>query len=388
LSLYLYNAGLSVKIQKKFGQVREQEIVESIALSRVKGLGTKNLKRLIKEFGTIADIVNASVKGLSSTPKIGEKLARSIKNELDIDAAEVIYQQELKKGARILPYTHPDYPARLRRMADGPLVLYYKGSQDLNPRRTLGLVGTRNPSEEGPLIVEKILSEIKPYNVVTVSGLAYGVDACCHRFSLENGLPTIGVLAGGLSDIYPPSNRSLSKKMLENGGLLTEYHSGVEMIRENFPVRNRIIAGLSDALIVVESKEKGGSMITAQLAFDYNRFVFAIPGRVTDEKSRGCNKLIKTHVASLLESVEDITEMLNWDLGEDANLARQGLLFDELTESEKRIVDIMRENPRVHIDQLSMLSKFRPGLLANLLLELELKGHIQSLPGQMYRLKP
>nr|MBS0037043.1 DNA-processing protein DprA [Saprospiraceae bacterium] len=368
--------------------MKEQEIINYIALSRVKGMGSKNFRRLLKEFDSVSDIVRAKATDLAAVPKVRKNLARLIKHEIDLEEAEKIYRRETDQGATVIPFTHPSYPSRLRRMADGPMVLFYRGSQDLNPRRTVGIVGTRNPSEDGPLRVDKLLSQLKAYNVVTVSGLAYGIDASCHKYSLDHGIPTIGVLAGGLPNIYPPSNRPLSRKMMENGGLITEYHSGVEMIRENFPVRNRIIAGLSDALIVVESKEKGGSMITAQLAFDYNRYVFAFPGRISDEKSRGCNKLIKTHVASLLESAEDIAQLLNWDLGEDQPGHIQGLLFEELSEREKQLVEIMRVEGRVHIDKLGMLSKFRPGLLANILLELELKGHVQSLPGQIYRLRP
>lgn len=368
--------------------MKEQEIINHIALSRVKGLGSTNFRRLMVEFDSVSDVLNANAVDLASVPKIGKNLARLIKHEIDLETAEKIYKQETDQGATVIPFTHSAYPARLRRMADGPVVLFYKGTQDLNPRRTVGIVGTRNPSEDGPIRVDKLLSQLKAYNVVTISGLAYGIDASCHKYSLDHGIPTIGVLAGGLPNIYPPSNRPLAKKMIENGGLITEYHTGIEMIRENFPVRNRIIAGMSDALIVVESKEKGGSMITAQLAFDYHRYVFAFPGRATDEKSRGCNKLIKTHVASLLESAEDIAQLLNWDLGEDHPGHLQGLLFEELSESEKQIVEIMRVEGRVHIDKLGMLSKFRHGLLANILLELELKGHVQSLPGQIYRLRP
>ncbi len=368
--------------------MKEEEIIFHIALSRLKGLGSKNFKRLLKEFGSASQIAAAKTRDIAALPNFGEHLGRLINNELNLEEAEKIYKTESDKGARVLAYSDPSYPSRLRRMADGPIVLYYNGNQDLNPRRTVGIVGTRNPTEEGLDQVKKLVAELKSLNVITISGLAYGVDGAAHKASLDNEIPTVGVLAGGLSNIYPPSHFNLAKRMCDLGGLLTEFTNDTEMIRENFPVRNRIIAGLSDALVVVESKEKGGSMITAQLAFDYNRFVFAFPGRTTDDKSKGCNLLIKNHVASLIESAADIAEQLNWDLGPEEVGLSQGLLFTDMSEDEVRLVDIIREEGRrIHIDRLSVLSKYRSGLLANLLLELELKGIIQSLPGQMYRLR-
>ena len=368
--------------------MKEEEIIFHIALSKLKGLGSRNFKRLINEFGSASSIAKARSRDIAALPNIGEHIARQLKNELDLNRAEKIFQLENDKGARVLCYSDPAYPSRLRRMADGPIVLYFKGEQELNPRRTVGIVGTRKPSEEGIDLVNNFVSELKAFNVVTISGLAYGIDGIAHRSSLDNGIPTIGVLAGGLSNIYPKTHLQLANKMCKQGGLLTEFTNDQEMIRENFPVRNRIIAGLSDALIVVESKEQGGSMITAQLAFDYNRFVFAFPGRIIDDKSKGCNKLIKNHIASLIENASDIAELLNWDIGTDETIPAQGMLFNEMSQDEMRLIEIIREEGhRIHIDRLTTLSRYRSGLLANLLLELEFKGVIQSLPGQMYRLR-
>jgi len=368
--------------------MKEEEIIFHIALSKLKGLGSRNFKRLLKEFGAASRIVEAQSRDIAALPNFGEHLGKLISNGLDLHEAEKIFKNSGDRGIRVLCYSDPSYPSRLRRMADGPIVLYFKGNQDLNPRRTVGIVGTRTPTEEGLDLVKNIMAELKSYQIVSISGLAYGVDGAAHRASLDHGIPTVGVLAGGLSNIYPKTHKQLASKMCDLGGLLTEFTDDQEMIRENFPVRNRIIAGLSDALVVVESKEQGGSMITAQLAFDYNRFVFAFPGRVTDDKSKGCNKLIKTHVASLVESAADIAELLNWDIGSEHSSPAQGILFDEMSEDEMRLVDIIREEGRrIHIDRLAGLSKYRSGLLANLLLELELKGVIQSLPGQMYRLR-
>ncbi|TVR84205.1 MAG: DNA-protecting protein DprA [Saprospirales bacterium] len=364
----------------------EQEIINHIALSKVKGLGTRNFRRLISHFKSAEAIISSDVKEVSSVSNIGEKLAYSVKTGLDFDLAEQIYRDETEAGHQVLAYNDPTYPARLRRMADGPIVLYFKGNADLNPGRTVGVVGTRTPSPEGPILASELIKELKAYKVTTISGLAMGIDAACHKASLEENVPTIGVMGGGLDNIYPSTHRRMARQMSSAGGLLTEFTRDQKVEREHFPMRNRIIAGLSDALVVVESREKGGSMITAQLAFDYNRFVFAYPGKAFDEKSRGCNKLIKTHVASLIESCEDLVGMLNWDV-EKGSQVQQGLLFSEITEEEMFIVDILREEGRVHIDKLGMLSRFRPGLLANLLLELELKGMIQSLPGKMYLLK-
>lgn len=364
----------------------EQEIINHIALSNVKGLGTRNFRRLISHFKSAEAIISADKKEIASISNIGDKLAYSLKSGLNFELAEQIYKGESQAGHQILAYSDPTYPARLRRMADGPVVLYFKGNADLNPIRTVGVVGTRTPTPEGLMLAGELIRELKAYNVTTISGLAIGIDAVCHKTSLEENVPTIGVMGGGLDNIYPVGHKKLAAKMTSSGGLLTEFTKDQKVEREHFPMRNRIIAGLSDALVVVESREKGGSMITAQLAFDYNRFVFAFPGKAFDDKSRGCNKLIKTHVASLIENAADLAAHLNWDV-EQGSQVQQGLLFSEITEEEMYIVDILREEGRVHIDKLSMLSKFRPGLLANLLLELELKGMIQSLPGKMYLLK-
>lgn len=368
--------------------MNEQEIINHIALSQLNGIGSKNFRRLISAFQSTENLLKSKASDVANVPMIGQSLARSIAKEVDLREAEKIYKRESRNGTRILAYTDPAYPSRLRRMADGPIVLYYRGNADLNAPRTVGVVGTRTPTKEGMMLAENFITELKQYDVTTVSGLALGIDGCCHKMSLTYNIPTIGVMGGGFSHIYPSSHSNLANQMISAGGLLTEFQHDQKVEREHFPMRNRIIAGLSDALVVVESKERGGSMITAQLAFDYNRYVFAFPGKLFDEKSRGCNKLIKTNVAALLEHAEDLTSQLNWDMGDLQPASAQGLLFSEITDDEMRIVEILREEKRVHIDRLSMLSKFRHGLLANLLLELELKNMVQSLPGKLYRLKP
>lgn len=367
--------------------MKEQEIINHIAISRLHGMGTKNFRRLINEFNSTENLLKAPASEISKLPKIREDIVRGLKKELDFREAEEIYRKETDKNSQVLAYLDPAYPSRLRRMADGPIVLYYRGSADLNAGRTVGIVGTRTPTPDGLLLTEQLISQLIPYKVVTISGLAMGIDGASHKHSLEQGIPTVGVLGGGHDFIYPANHKGLADQMRDNGGLLTEFVHDQKVVREHFPMRNRIIAGLSDALVVVESKQKGGSMITAQLAFDYNRYVFAFPGKPFDEKSRGCNKLIKTHVASLMETADDIAEQLNWDVESGQPAAAQGLLFSEITEDEMLIVDILREEGRVHVDKLSLLAKCRPGKLANLLLELELKGMVQSLPGKLYRLK-
>ena len=262
-------------------------------------------------------------------------------------------------------------------------MLYYKGNANLNANRVIGIVGTRKPTAQGIAACEELVEGLKPYKPLIISGLAYGVDVAAHKKCIDIGVPTIGVLGHGLGRIYPPSHRSIAHQMIENGGLLSEYTSQVGPDREHFPMRNRIVAGLCDALIVVETAARGGSMITAQQANNYNKDVFAIPGRLKDKNSVGCNKLIKEHRANLYESPEDIAYILHWEYAENGEPI-QKKLFVDLTEKEKVIIDLLQEEDEAGIDKLSFKSKIPNSVLASLLLELEFKGMLKTLPGKRY----
>ncbi|HDO26894.1 MAG TPA: DNA-protecting protein DprA, partial [Bacteroidetes bacterium] len=251
--------------------------------------------------------------------------------------------------------------------------------------RVIAIVGTRRATNYGKSRCDEIVNSLKEKNVLVVSGLAYGIDSCAHRKSLDYGLETVGVLGHGLDRIYPGQNMKLAEKMLERGGLLTEFMSNTKPDRENFPRRNRIVAGMSDAVLVVESGRKGGALITAELAVSYNRDVFAVPGRVNDEMSKGCHFLIKTNRAALCETGDDIAYLMGWD-DKPVDKKQQPELFVNLTQEESAILDLIRESNEIAIDQIVIKSGFSTSKVAAALLNLEFEGIVQSLPGKLYTL--
>lgn len=309
--------------------------------------------------------------------------------KLHRDEALRMAEDELKAleklGLNVLFYTDKAFPNRLKHAEDSPVLMYTKGKMSLNVPKVIGIVGTRNATEAGVAATEKLVRELKPHNPLIVSGLAYGIDTVAHRAAVENGLQTTAVLGNSLDRIYPATNKSLAHKMLENGGLISEFETGTKPDRENFPQRNRIVAGMVDALVVVETAVKGGSMITADLAHGYNRDVFAFPGRVSDKFSSGCNFLIKSNKAALIEDVKDIEYQLNWD-AEKKNKAVQKQLFQELAPEEKVIFDQLNGQDKVSLDLISVSSGMSVSKTSTLLLEMEFKGLVKSLPGKHYAL--
>jgi DNA processing protein len=277
-------------------------------------------------------------------------------------------------------YLEKDYPSRLKHYPDAPLLLYFKGNASLNHLRTVGVIGTREPSFYGKALCEELVEALAPYQAQIISGLAFGVDITAHRAALQSGQETIGVLGNGLQQIYPFHHREIAMRMIDQGGLLTELPSFKGPDREHFPMRNRIVAALSDAVIVVETATKGGSMITARLANDYNKDVFAFPGRVGDPKSEGCNLLIKSHRAHLIEQVEDLVYTLRWE----PQTPQQTELFVELDEAEKQVVQLVRAKPEISVDELAYEMAHPISQLAPLLLSLEFKGMVRALPGNRY----
>jgi DNA processing protein len=267
-------------------------------------------------------------------------------------------------------------------------LLFFKGSTDLNASKIVAIIGTRNNSDYGKQQTEKIVKELSSQNALIVSGMAFGIDAIAHKASVKNNLPTVGVLAHGLDQMYPPEHSNLAKDMIKHGGgLLTEFSSKTKPDKHNFPTRNRIVAGMSDAVVVIESGEKGGSLITAELANGYNKDVFALPGKITDNKSTGCNFLIRNNKAMLLTDAEEIVEIMGWEEKNQKLKARiQKELFIELSKEEKIIVEILKEKETVHIDEINLRSGLSSSGVAAAILNLELQGVVATLPGKLYKL--
>jgi len=354
-----------------------------VALSMVDSVGPVLAKYLVSYCGGAEAVFAASDKSLAKIPQVGPATIAKLKDEAAFAKADAQLEYCDKKGISVHSYLDDSYPRRLKHFDTSPIILYYNGGGTLNHHRTVGIVGTRKPTERGDIICQKIVRGLAHYDVQIISGLAYGIDSLAHKYAVEEGIPTIGVLGHGHDIIYPASNRSLAEKMLPSGGTLSEFSIKSRIDREHFPMRNRIIAAMSDALIVVESARKGGSMITADMANQFNKDVFAVPGRTTDEYSEGCNKLIKQHKANLLESAADISYIMRWD-ELDTSKSVQASLFVELTPLEQKVVDAIKQRPNVNIDELNYMLQLSNSELAAQLINLEFSGVIKSLPGKKY----
>ena len=319
---------------------------------------------------------------------IGEERADAIvKSDVLKEAEkEVKFVEDYK--IKTFFFTEDEYPERLKPLTDNPILLYYKGEADLNAPKTVGIVGTRKCTDYGKEITKKIVAELAAHDVMIISGLAYGVDIAAHNAALENNLKTIGVLAHGLNTLYPAQHKPAAKKMVLQGGLLTEYKSSDEMRTHNFPDRNRIVAGLCDAVVVIESGIKGGAVITANIANSYNKDVFSVPGKATDKMSAGCNFLIKTFKANLIENGNDLLEAMRWKNveGQSKQQKQQKQLFLNLAEEEKVIYSLLNDKGEVEIDKLVHESGMNSSQMAASLLEMEMNGLIVSLPGKRYKL--
>jgi DNA processing protein len=358
-----------------------------IALSMINGIGTVTAKTLISYCGGVADVFAKSKPQLEKIAGIGPKTAESIANHNVFEKAEKEMEFIEKYGINIIPYTHQNYPKRLHHCTDAPLLLYQKGETDLNKKKVISIVGTRKATHYGKSFVQQLLEELKGTEILIVSGMALGIDGQAHKSAVDNQLNTVGVLGHSLNMIYPPTHKNLAKEMLENNSsLLTEYNTHDTMVPANFPKRNRIIAGMADAVIVVESDIKGGSVITANIANTYNRDVFALPGKVKDKYSSGCNFLIKTYKAHLIESATDLLYQMGWEQEKKSPVKKQKELMLELSKDEKTIVTLLQESESMDTDMILLKSSMTGSKLAATLLELELKGIIHSLPGNSYTL--
>ncbi len=360
-------------------------LISKIALTLIKGVGHVTAKNLLATFGEADSIFKASKEALMQVPGVGAGIAAQI---LETDALEEASRQLRfleKHKIETLFFKDDNYPRRLRECPDAPIILYYKGTADLNHARIVSIVGTRRATEYGKMLCRQLAETLRSYNVLVVSGLAYGIDIAAHKESLANEIPTIGVLGHGLDRIYPSMHKSIAQGMLRNGGLLTEFPLNTLPDRENFPKRNRIIAGIADVTIVVEATSKGGALITADIAGSYNRDVFAFPGRTTDEYSQGCNFLIKTNRAGLLNHARDLVYYLGWDDPHRKSAERQLKLPVGLSLEELSIVQVLRDAPAM-VDEIAIKTTLQQSKLAIHLLSLEMQGVLTSLPGNVYRL--
>jgi DNA processing protein len=367
---------------------KTEDLLYKIAVSLIPGVGAVTARTLIAYVGSVEGVFREKEKNLLKIPGIGEINAQRIANQEVMDQARLEVDFILKNQIRPYFYLDDDYPNRLKGCTDAPIILYYKGTADLNESRVISIVGTRNATNYGKEVCDELIRNFaeQSYRILVISGLAYGIDVQAHKSCLKYNVSTVGVLAHGLDTVYPSLHASIAAKMLENGGLLSDFPSETRIDRQNFLRRNRIIAGLADATIVVESAEKGGALVTADIANSYNRDVFAFPGRSTDIYSRGCNKLIKLNEAILIENHTDIEKAMNWDVKTSSSKAVQTSLFVELTSEEQRLVDLLKGGERF-IDEMSIETKLPMSKVSALLLGLEFKGLVASLPGKMYRLK-
>lgn len=362
------------------------ELIYELALTCVPQIGNVQARNLVDLYGSAELIFKEKKSVLEKIEGIGEVRAANIKkfDAFKAQEDEISFIEKYKITPLFL--TNPDYPKRLLHCYDPPTLLFYKGPANLNNSKIISVIGTRSNTDYGKMMTEKILEALQQYQPLVVSGLAYGIDALAHKFCIKNQLHTVGVLAHGLDKIYPSQHTAMAKEMLATGGgLLTEFRKETKPDKHNFPTRNRIVAGMCDATIVIETGIKGGSMITANLANNYNRDVFALPGKTTDTKSEGCNYLIQSNKAVLIRNGEDVVAQMGWE-EKKKERKKQRELFIELNEDEKQIVQLLKQKESVHIDELNLNCSLNSSSIAAALLTLELQGVVQSLPGKMYGL--
>lgn len=364
-------------------------LLYQVALSMVSGIGGVLARNLVAYVGSPEGIFKESTAKLTKIPGIGEINASRIKDQEVIRAAGKELEFVSKHNIEVFFYLDEKYPWRFRQCADSPVIFYKKGEADLDNPKAISIVGTRNASDYGRQMCEELLHDLaeKGHKPLVVSGLAYGIDIQAHKSALKYNLPTVGALGHGLDKLYPAAHLKTAKAMILNGGLITDFPSGSKIDPSNFIRRNRLIAGLSDATIVIESGDKGGALITADIASSYDRDVFAFPGRATDSYSRGCNRLIKNNVAAMIENASDLEFQLGWETASTRKQPLQQQLFVELTDEESKIADTLRTGGKIFIDHISQETRLPMNKVSSLLLNLEFKGIVEALPGKMYKLK-
>jgi len=364
--------------------MNDAELLQHLSLTMIPQVGDIQIGILLKHFGSAASVLSASPKALEEVPGIGTVRAASIRNCHVQQRVEAEWRFIQKNHIKVLVKGQQGYPSKLEHCMDAPHVLFYKGSSDLLNKRVVSVVGTRSPSQYGKDRVVELMAVLGQYNVMVVSGLAYGIDTVAHKEALNNTLETIGVLGHGHDQLYPHANKALAADMLQQGGLLSEFMQGIQPEKQNFPKRNRIVAGMADAVVVVESGSKGGSLITADIANSYNKDVLAYPGRATDPSSKGCNQLIRNHKANLITCGQDLVEFMNWAEDQHQSSKVQHAMKASLSDEENVILSIISHHDPCPIDLLTNLSGLNPGLVSAHVLSLEMAGLITSLPGKLY----
>jgi DNA processing protein len=363
------------------------ELIYKIGVSLIPGIGDIMAKKLIAYTGSPEAVFKEKKANLLKIPGIGEILAKEIMQQQVLGIAEKELAFIEKYQIQYFYYLDKSYPERLKHCIDSPVIFFMKGMVDLNMEKALSIVGTRNATSYGKARCNKIVDELAErwHDVLIVSGLAYGIDVCAHKAALRNNFYTIGVLGHGLGTLYPSSHKEIAKQISKKGALITDFLSHVQPEKNNFIKRNRIIAGISDATLVVESGLQGGALITADIACSYNRDVLTIPGRTEDKYSKGCNQLIKNNKAALVESAQDIEYVLGWD-SQNNTKPVQKQLFVELTEEEKTLVDLLQASEDVSLDHICYTLNLPVSRVSPVLLALEFKGMVKTLPGKIYKL--
>lgn len=362
----------------------DTELFNTLALLKTEGIGDIVAKKLITHCGSAQGVFEAKKNRLTGIDGIGEMVYRNLQDSRIFKLAEAEMKFIQQSGINVCSYLESGYPERLKHCIDGPVLLFNSGNINFEGRKTISIVGTRQMTSYGADFCRKFLEDIAPLNPVIVSGFAYGVDIFAHITAMDLGLQTIGIVAHGLNQIYPKVHKKYVAKMEENGGFMTEFWSTSSPDRENFIKRNRIVAGISEATVIIESADKGGSLITANVANDYNRDVFAVPGRITDKYSQGCNNLIKSQRANLLTNAADLIYILNWELEEKKARPVQKQLFITLEPEEQKVYDYLQKNGKELLDIIALDCDMPVFKLAPLLLTMELKGVIRPLPGKLF----
>jgi len=359
------------------------ELFYTLALLKVEGVGDIMAKKLMNHCGSAEAVFKTKTQQLAAIDGVGTMLLKNLKDQSVFDKANKELEFIKTNNINVSYFQNENYPDKLKHCVDAPVLLFTAGNIDLKNRKIISIVGTRQITSYGTEFCKKLIEDLIPLNPVIVSGFAYGVDIVAHQLAMENNLQTIGVLAHGLNQIYPKNHKKYMAKMEQNGGFMTEFWSSSNPDKENFVKRNRIVAGIAEATIVIESAERGGSLITANMANDYNRDVFAVPGRTTDKYSTGCNNLIKTQKANVLTSAADLIYILNWDIKEEPK-AIQKQLFVSLDNDEQKIYDYLLKTGKELMDIIALECEFPIYRISALLLNMELKGVIRPLPGKLF----
>ncbi len=363
----------------------DQEILHLLALKSIPGIGDVLAKQLISYCGSAESVFSLEKGKLQKIPNIGARTVEAIASSAVLHLAEKEMENCHKHGVHVIPYFHQDFPEKLKLVNDAPLLIYHQGEICYNDQKVVGIVGTRKATDYGKEVTDQIVKDLVAHDAVIVSGLAYGIDIAAHRAALNYGLSTVGVLAGGLDKIYPSAHRHVASEMLEQGCLVAEQAPGVKPEAHFFPARNRIIAGMCDLVIVVEAAKKGGALITGNIAYSYNREVFAVPGDLDHTYSEGCNALIRSQRANIYTSVADLEYLMNWEKGEK-KIEKKPVDWSKYSENEKKLLEVLKQfKDGLQLDELCWKTNVPVNVAVSLLLNLEFEGLVKPQPGKKFK---